>query len=101
MSETIHVLGEGGTIFQMDLPLPEAIEDRLVKGYLRRVNADGTPYQESSENTSERTQPAPYASKKEWVGWAVHVSAGTDTPITPDDAEALTKNDLIELFGVK
>jgi len=97
MSDTVHILGEGGGIFQMDLPLHEAIEDRLARGYLKRVNADGSPYREKSE----RVQPAPYASKGEWVGWAVHVSAHTDSPLTPDDAEALTKQDLIEQYGVK
>jgi hypothetical protein len=30
----------------------------------------------------------------------VHISQSTDSPITPDDAEALTKQDLIELYGV-
>jgi hypothetical protein len=97
MSDTVHILGEGGGIFEMQLPLSEPIEDRLLKGYLKRVNADGTPFVEKSE----RVQPAPYASKGEWVGWAVHVSESTDTPITPDDAEALTKTDLIEMYGVK
>jgi hypothetical protein len=97
MSKTVHILGEGGTVFELALPLSEPIEDRLLKGYLKRVNADGTPYREKSE----RVQPAPYASKGEWVGWAVHVSAHTDSPLTPDDAEALTKQDLIEQYGVK
>jgi hypothetical protein len=97
MSDTVHILGEGGGIFEMQLPLSEPIEDRLLKGYLRRVNADGTPFVEKSE----RVQPAPYASKGEWVGWAVHVSESAGTPITPDDAEALTKTDLIEMYGVK
>ena len=97
MAKTIHILGEGGTIFAMDLPLHEAIEDRLAKGYLTRVNADGTPYRE----TSERIQPPPYGSKADWVGWAVHLSQTVGDPITPDDAEALTKQDLIELYGVK
>lgn len=97
MSKTIHIQGEGGAIFSL---APEAvtqfIEDRLLKGYLTRVNADGTPY----KGKSERVQPAPYASKSEWVGWAVHISQSTDSPITPDDAEALTKQDLIEMYGV-
>lgn len=97
MSNTVHILGEGGGIFEMLLPLSEPIEDRLLKGYLKRVNADGTPFVEKSE----RVQPAPYASKGEWVGWAVHISQSTDTPISPDDAEALTKQDLIEQYGVK
>jgi hypothetical protein len=97
MVKTVHILGEGGTIFEMALPLSEPIEDRLLKGYLKRVNADGTPYREKSE----RVQPPPYASKGEWVGWAVHASQSTDSPITPDDAEALTKTDLIEMYSVK
>ena len=98
MSKTIHILGEGGAIFEL---APEAVtqftEDRLLKGYLKRVNADGTPYTEKSA----REQPATYASKAEWVGWAVHISQSTESPLTPDDAEALTKQDLIEAYGVK
>jgi len=95
MTDLIHIIGEEGAIFHLPPEaVTEPIADRLAKGYLKRVNADGTPYVEASE----RVQPAPYASKGEWVGWAVHVSQSTDTPITPDDAEALTKQDLIELY---
>ena len=97
MSNTVHILGEGGGIFEMSLPLSEPIEDRLLKGYLKRVNADGTPFEE----TAERVCPPPYASKGEWVGWAVHASQIAGDPLSPDDAEALTKQDLIELYGVK
>lgn len=94
-TKTVHILGEGGGVFELALPLSEPIEDRLLKGYLKRVNADGTPYQE----TTERVIPAPYASKGEWVGWAVHKSALSGDPISPDDAEAFTKTDLIEMYG--
>jgi hypothetical protein len=97
MSKTIHIMGEEGAIFALaPEAITEPIADRLTKGYLKRVNADGTPYVEDTV----RVQPAPYAPKGEWVGWAVHVSQSTDSPITPDDAEALTKQDLIELYGV-
>jgi hypothetical protein len=95
MSTTIHIRGEEGALFHL---APEAvtqfIADRLAKGYLKRVNADGTPYVEDTV----RVCPKVTDSKAEWVGWAVHISQSTDTPITPDDAEALTKQDLIELF---
>jgi hypothetical protein len=47
--DTIHVLGEGGVVFEMALPLHEAIQGRLDAGELRRVNADGTPYVEVAE----------------------------------------------------
>jgi hypothetical protein len=97
MSDTIHIMGEEGVIFKMTPEmLTEPIADRLARGYLKRVNADGSPYVEKVE----RTQPAPYAPKAEWVGWAVHVSQATDSPISPDDADALTKQDLIEMYGV-
>lgn len=97
MSETIFIEGEEGAIFELaPSAINQFIADRLSKGYLKRVNADGTPFVEKVE----RAQPAPYASKGEWVGWAVHVSQSTDSPITPDDASALSKQDLIELYGV-
>lgn len=94
MSKTVHILTEGGTIIKMDLPLHEAIADRLSKGHLKLVTADGAPVVEKSE------RPADYAPKGAWVGYAVNVSQQTDSPITPDDAEALTKQDLIERYGV-
>ena len=97
MAEKVHILGEGGAVFEMALPLSEPIQDRLTKGYLKRVNADGTPFVEKEK----RSKPAPYASKAEWVGWAVYVTKDTDEPLSPDDAESLTKNDLIELYGVR
>jgi hypothetical protein len=89
MGATVFIQGENGHIFTMSLPLSEPIEDRLTKGYLLRVNADGTPWSEG-----KRDMPAPYASKTDWVGFAVSKGA------IPDDAEALTKNDLIEMYGV-
>jgi len=97
MSKTIHILGEGGAIFAL---APEAVtqfvEDRLLKGYLKRVNADGTPFKEKSDRVAPKTTD----SKAAWVGWAEYISQSTDSPITSDDAEALTKTDLIEMFGV-
>lgn len=53
-AETIHVRGEGGYVFAMDLPLPEALAKRLAAGELTRVNADGSPY----------TEPAPKRGSK-------------------------------------
>lgn len=90
MTETVHILGEGGGIFTLSLPLSEPIADRLFKGYLKRVNADGTPWVEKTE----RRKPYANESKANWVSWAVH------NGMKPDDADALTKTDLIERFGV-
>ena len=96
MAETIHILGEGGGIHAMDLPLPEPIADRLTKGLLRRVNEDGTPYVEEADDgvaTLPTEQPAKTAQKASWVGWAV--AQGADA----EEAEGMTKADLIELYG--
>jgi hypothetical protein len=57
---------------------------------VKRVNKDGMDYVEKAE----RVRPALNAPKLEWVSWAVHSGASVD------DAEALTKSDLIEKYGV-
>jgi hypothetical protein len=97
MGDTVFILGEGGGVFEMSLPLHEAIADRLAKGYLRRVQPDGSPYVEDDRPegvpTLPESRPGVNAVKAEWVGWAVVQG------LTPDDAEALTKQDLIERFG--
>jgi hypothetical protein len=102
MAETIYVRGEGGGIHAMDLPLPEPIQERLTKGMLQRVNEDGTPYIEESPESSEDagkvpapplTEPSKTATKPEWVGWAVVKGA------TPEEADGMTKADLIEKYG--
>jgi hypothetical protein len=41
----------------------------------------------------EPTRPADYATKGEWVTYAIHRGA------TREDAEAATKNDLIDMYG--
>ena len=90
MTETWFIRGEGGGIFKMSLPLHEAIAERLHKGYLARVNEDGTNW----VGGPERVRPDLKANKADWISWAVHKGA------VPDDAEALTKTDLIEKYGV-
>lgn len=96
-SPTIHILGEGGGIFELSLPLHETIADRLARGHLRRVHPDGSPYVESERPDGApglpTSRPALNAAKAEWIGWAVVNGS------TPDDAEAATKQDLIEKFG--
>ncbi|KUN92038.1 hypothetical protein [Streptomyces caeruleatus] len=104
MAETIYVRGEGGAIFVMDLPLPEAIADRLAKGQIKRVNKDGSPYSgaapapgPAAEQGSALTEgavprPGARASKDDWVLWAMATHAIPET-----DAEAMTKAQLQEL----
>ena len=94
---TVHILGEGGGVFELSLPLHETILDRLAKGHLRRVHPDGSPYVEGERPEGvpslPESRPALNAVKAEWVGWAVVQG------LKPDEAEALTKADLIERFG--
>lgn len=92
MAETGWFRTEGGSVIEMDLPLHEAIQQRVTKGAIVRVaDADGSPYvEEAAEESPTLTKSS---TKAEWVGWAVR------NGMTPDDAEAMTKNDLIELHG--
>lgn len=100
-AEIIHVRGEGGSVFALALPLSEPISERLAKGHLQRVNEDGSAYTAPAD-AAESTVPAPpteqppmSAPKAAWIGWAVVCGA------TPDDAEAMTKGDLIEKYATK
>lgn len=53
MSETWHIMGEGGGIFEMTLPLDPNIEQRYLNGDIKRVNPDGTPYRQRKSRASE------------------------------------------------
>lgn len=90
MAKTWFIREGEGTVFELSLPLHEDIVFRLHKGYLRRVNKDGSDYTERAE----RSRPAVNAAKTEWVAWAVHCGCA------PDDADVATKSDLIEKYGL-
>jgi len=91
-AEHIFVKGGGGLIIKMRLPLHETIADQLTKGHVRQVHEDGSPYIAPAGDTLAR--PATSAAKAEWVGYAVRAGG-----MSPDDAEAMTKTDLVERFG--
>lgn len=99
MAETALFRSESNQLIHMDLPLPDHMADKVTKGLLVRVNEDGTPYTgeavDASEGAPVSERPATSAPKSAWVGWAVHNGA------TVDDAEAMTKQDLIEKYGAK
>lgn len=48
MSEVIHVRGEGGAVFPMQLPLSSHVKQRFDRGDLARVNPDGSAWTEPS-----------------------------------------------------
>jgi 3-hydroxyisobutyrate dehydrogenase-like beta-hydroxyacid dehydrogenase len=100
MVETIHIKGENGLVLAHDLPLGEGIADRLAKGHLRRVNEDGSDYmpEPEAEHAPDQgvvvaSKPAANAPKADWIGWAVAQGANVE------DAEAMTKADLIDKFS--
>lgn len=89
-----YFLGEGGTVFKLDLPVHETIAERIAKREILRVNEDGTPYVEpATEAEVAPTAPPASASKAAWVDWAV--SQGADRA----EAEAMTKLNLIGEYG--
>lgn len=89
MSATAQFRGEGGSIFTFDLPLSADNEKKVALGYLRRVTSDASEEVAVEQVSVER--PAQSAPKADWVSFAVHMHG-----LTPDEAEAMTKADLIE-----
>lgn len=104
--DTIHVRGEGGAVFEMSLSKMTAeTKRRLQLGYLRQVNADGTPFGEaapapvaaaptggSALTKGEVPRPAKSAPKRDWVLYAVTV-LGLDA----ERAEGMTRAEIIDL----
>lgn len=96
--ETGFFRGAGGGVFEMDLPLAEPYEYQVTRGQLVRVNPDGSAYQAHGamdlDNGTIR-RPGVNAAKNEWVGYAVAQG------MSVDEADGMTKNELIERFGEK
>lgn len=57
MAETIHVRGEGGAVWEMDLPLQPDVAKRVAAGTLIRVNPDGSPAGEAADDTPPVDEP--------------------------------------------
>jgi hypothetical protein len=98
--KTAYFKGAGGAVFEMRLPLTEPYAEQVTKGTLRRVNPDGSPYAareaeavDADAPTAVTERPANSATKTLWVGWAV--TCGAD----PEEAEGMTKADLIDRYG--
>jgi hypothetical protein len=100
MAETAHFMGEGGHVWEMDLPLSEHHAREEQEGRLVRVNPDGSALAEpASEPETPETQvpvapkkPNKASSKADWVAWAVHQGA------TAEEAEGQTLAALIERY---
>jgi len=53
----------------------------------------------SSSDLEGLERPKDYATKAEWVEFVVAKTAETEQPVSVDEADALSKNELIELYG--
>ncbi|MDX3507362.1 hypothetical protein PV755_00235 [Streptomyces caniscabiei] len=100
---TVFVRGEGGAVFEMTPSKMSAdLKRRLRLGYLRQVNADGSPLQETPPTRVSASggpleqepvqRPAKSAPKKDWVLYAV-----TALGLDPEQAEGMTRQELIDL----
>lgn len=97
VQEIVYYRGPAGTVERFGLPLSEPIQGQVTRGVLRRCNADGSEYREqaaSPDDPPAERPPAQSAVKAEWVGYAVRVHG-----ISVDDAEAMTKQDLVDKYG--
>ncbi|MFE9865874.1 hypothetical protein ACFYPZ_24570 [Streptomyces sp. NPDC005506] len=100
MAETAYFRGEGGHVWEMDLPLGEQHARAHKEGRLVRVNQDGSAFSESAEESeASSTEPASIpmpskgGSKADWVAYAV--AQGADVA----EAESKTRDQLVDAYG--
>lgn len=109
---TVFIRGEGGSVFEMTpSKMSPDLKRRLRLGYLRQVNADGSPLRETAPvpapapgsggggggggplvEKEPAPRPAKSAPKKDWVLYAV-TALGLDA----ERAEGMTRQELIDL----
>jgi hypothetical protein len=102
-------LRHGGDLNEHDWPLHPDIAEQLAKGMVTQASEPGPATwfkpPETVPSESEQTGREIYADdrplvphrgapKSEWVGYAVKVHG-----VRPDDADAMTKQDLIDRYG--
>jgi len=98
--ETIYLRGTGGVVWAYTLPLPVEIQKQVLRHEMVHVNADGSPYLEPATGEAPvLDRPSDTALKPAWVGYAVWRSERLGEPITVDQADLMTKADLIGRFG--
>lgn len=100
---TVFIRGEGGAVFEMTpAKMSPDFKRRLLLGYLRQVNPDGSPLQASAAAIEAApasvpgkepvARPAKSAPKRDWVLYAV-----TTLGLDPERAEVMTRQELIDL----
>lgn len=76
MADTVFVRGEGGMVWEMDLPLSVHVAAAVEKGHMRVVNADGT----------EVIADPPPATPAKKSGKKASAPAGAEEPAVPGEA---------------
>jgi hypothetical protein len=100
-TETRYYHAPGGQLLTLDWPPHEAILAQITRGELQRCTAEGAPYVEPTEDgePAELKPPGARASKDEWVGYVVALTADTEHAVTVDEAQAMTVQDMRERYG--
>ena len=104
-AETGFFRGSAGWVLELSLPLDENMQSQVTRHQLVRVaNADADPYvapeaapDDGLAKDDGPKPPAKNASKNDWVGYALKV----DPDLTVDDADAMSRDDLVEKYGSK
>lgn len=119
MAETVHLMGEGGAVFEYALPLNPHIEKQWANQSLVRVDEDGVPTEDQYEDfaaqdedepedgaedgedgSQDGTVPMPKkagpgSSQEAWATYARSV----DPDLTEDEAAHMDRNALIAKYG--
>lgn len=74
---------------------PEQEKQFLSEGLVLEI---GAPDGEDGGDAGP-TKPPHVATKDVWVAYVVAKTANTDKPVTAEEADAMNKSDLIELYG--
>lgn len=101
--DSVFIRGEGGAVFEMTpSKMSPDMKRRLQLGYLRQVNADGSPLRETAPagkapavqriDDGPVPRPAKSAPKRDWVLYAV-----TELGLDAERAEGMTRQELIDL----
>ncbi len=67
--ETVYVLCDNGTVMPHDLPLPSGVADRVGRGELRLVNADGSPLADPEPEPQVDPEAVPEGTVATVLGW--------------------------------
>lgn len=93
-TEFRYYRGEGGVVWELELPLTPEMADQVRQGKLVEVPKP----EDVGDDTPRRVagnEPAPHEPKSVWVEWAIAHG------MSHAEAQNLSRNDLVEKFATK